>query len=114
MKAELKQKWIEALRSGQYKQGNAYLAQTDEDTTDAYRHCCLGVLAECAGEPRARLLGNEILDDIKRTDLLDRWDFRDDAENESLQRRLAKMNDDGGLSFAEIADWIEKNVPVDA
>lgn len=35
-------KWIEALRSGQYKQGKGYLKKGD-------CHCCLGVLCEVAG-----------------------------------------------------------------
>ena len=37
-------KWVKALRSGKYKQGQSYLKATWEkgDT----RHCCLGVLCE--------------------------------------------------------------------
>ena len=35
-------KWIEALRSGKYKQGKGFLKKGD-------CHCCLGVLCEVAG-----------------------------------------------------------------
>ena len=39
MNADIKQRWVEALRSGQYKQGQGCLR-----TNNAY--CCLGVLCE--------------------------------------------------------------------
>jgi hypothetical protein len=39
MNKEVKQKWIEALRSGMYKQGEGYLRQGD-------KFCCLGVLCD--------------------------------------------------------------------
>jgi hypothetical protein len=41
MKTEVKAKWVEALRSGEYKQGKDRLRC--EDT-----YCCLGVLADLA------------------------------------------------------------------
>ena len=40
MNQEAKQKWIEALRSGQYTQGKCSLKNTDNT------YCCLGVLVE--------------------------------------------------------------------
>lgn len=39
MNADIKQRWVEALRSGQYKQGQGCLKQNDA-------YCCLGVLCE--------------------------------------------------------------------
>ena len=47
MNPEWKQKWIDALRSGEYKQGYKYLRQTEEDGSISY--CCLGVLCDIAG-----------------------------------------------------------------
>ena len=41
MDKEIKAKWVEALRSGNYKQGTNYLNNRDENT-----FCCLGVLCE--------------------------------------------------------------------
>lgn len=41
-------KWIEALRSGKYTQGNEYLCEehkVDENTMECH-HCCLGVAVE--------------------------------------------------------------------
>jgi hypothetical protein len=43
MKPEIKQRWVEALRSGDYKQGRGYLLQSGE-------YCCLGVLCDLAGK----------------------------------------------------------------
>jgi hypothetical protein len=40
MKPEIKQKWIEALRSGEYDQGKHYLRNTGN------QYCCLGVLCD--------------------------------------------------------------------
>jgi hypothetical protein len=42
MNADIKEKWIAALRSGKYKQGNSYLRRGDE-------YCCLGVLCDVMG-----------------------------------------------------------------
>lgn len=43
MKPEIKKLWIEALRSGKFKQGQGWLRQR---FSSGYRHCCLGVLCE--------------------------------------------------------------------
>lgn len=42
MDETVKKQWIEALRSGKYEQGTAYLRKND-------RHCCLGVLCDISG-----------------------------------------------------------------
>jgi len=44
MNAEIKAKWIEALRSGRYAQGCGRLRRHDD------KYCCLGVLCELAVE----------------------------------------------------------------
>lgn len=44
MNAEVKRKWIEALRSGRYKQGQKRLRQGGEE--GAHLYCCLGVLCD--------------------------------------------------------------------
>ena len=43
MKPEIKKRWIEALLSGEYKQGNGYLRK---DIGDDSFFCCLGVLCD--------------------------------------------------------------------
>ena len=44
MDAQLKKVWVEALRSGEYKQGKGMLYRPEET------HCCLGVLCKVAGK----------------------------------------------------------------
>lgn len=46
MNAELKQKWINALRSGEYIHGKGRLKKIEDGCT---KHCCLGVLVEVIG-----------------------------------------------------------------
>jgi hypothetical protein len=44
MDMEVKQKWVTALRSGEYVQGDGYLHNKKKDT-----YCCLGVLCAAMG-----------------------------------------------------------------
>ena len=44
MKKEVAKKWVKALRSGKYKQGQNYLKKFNDKGEP--RHCCLGVLCE--------------------------------------------------------------------
>ncbi len=94
--AELKAKWVEALRSGKYRQGREQLR--DHDT-----YCCLGVLADVRGykwpERDVDVPGNNDYCPEQVADAL--------SETEATE--LALMNDEG-QSFAEIADYIEQNL----
>jgi hypothetical protein len=47
--AELRDRWLAALRSGEYEQGQNRLKYRDHD--GVVRHCCLGVLCDVA-DPR--------------------------------------------------------------
>lgn len=44
MDEEIKAQWVEALRSGQYRQARGVLSAKQED--GSMTHCCLGVLCE--------------------------------------------------------------------
>lgn len=106
MNKQLRDAWVAALRSGQYKQGVGTLRKGDT-------YCCLGVLCEVAKIPY-RLSDT----DLSCTNKL--RSFGEDAglfdrpnqRTQSAQARLMEMNDNEGTSFPEIADWIEANVPV--
>ena len=96
MNAELKAKWVDALRSGEYRQGTGWL-----ERGGAY--CCLGVLcaiqdSEWRGYWTNDSMYTETLPLNLNADLADRE-----------RRDLADMND-RGKSFSEIADYIEKNL----
>ena len=45
MKQNIMKKWVKALRSGKYKQGQSYLKQ-ESLSNHNIKHCCLGVLCE--------------------------------------------------------------------
>ena len=112
-KAEAKARWIEALRSGQYKQGTQGLRTTDN------RFCCLGVLCDVVkddvglkwevaphNDRRFQIGGytGVVPDEI---DKLFGWGTMQTDQ----QGQLVSMNDSlPQKSFLEIADWIEANV----
>lgn len=122
--------WLEALRSGKYKQAKNTLKSADGG------FCCLGVLCDAKGVP-ARIDGGStfyIFDDVAEHDLATREigsfksksagiiPFRPqqtiledldlakeitvDGSADSICSFLISMNDNGN-TFAEIADFIE-------
>lgn len=118
MKPELKAKWLEALRSGGYRQGKGFLQQID-NTTGAYTNCCLGVLCKVAGLPEAPsipLHWATSFDGSKFSCTLNAHQMRQFEISEELCDKLAEMND-GDVhrclepkSFFEIADYIQENL----
>src|ERR1044072_7016718 len=98
MDEELKAKWVKALRSGEYKQGQWKLRTADG------AHCCLGVLACVSGigisddgstVPKGRGVGYGPIVDL--------------IGGDATRAKLTGMNDHGE-SFAKIADYIEQNL----
>jgi hypothetical protein len=90
----LKSKWVEALRSGDFKQG------TGQFESDG-KFCCLGVLCIVAGEPTT-------------SDGIGNWRFADNTlgdngDGSSWSGKLASMNDQGH-SFQHIAHFIEREL----
>jgi len=106
MNAELKTKWLEALRGGEYKQGDGFLR------TDA-GFCCLGVLCDIVKPVWKKGGGLGIEHDCGELDYPTESLLQEVGLDFLASRRVAEMNDSGS-TFAEIADWIEANVPVDA
>jgi len=126
MLTELHKRWIRALRSGRYEQTQGTLSRFVSRKTGRTlkrrgvpaakeKNCCLGVACRVAGLRR-----EWTEEDWKRPDphhswrnettlssfgdggkLMQRLDMT--SEDES---KLAELND-SGVSFAEIADWIE-------
>ena len=113
LRADIKAAWVEALRSGDYAQGNMLRSERNPGKPE---FCCLGVLLDLGDDGKwcnqdegiyytrkggmfesfhgGRLLG-EMLAYIGLT-----------QEQESY---LINMND-GGKPFAEIATYIEENL----
>jgi hypothetical protein len=110
MKAEVKQKWLEALRSGEYAQGQRYLRREGD------KFCCLGVLCDLVDPngwvspgPTSRWAHS-----IDFTSLLPLSIARSAGlEYDTKLDDLMSMND-RGKPFVEIADWIEANIPAES
>lgn len=112
---EWKDKWIAALRSGQYKQTMVRLHSTEEEKVNCADgtilcipagYCCLGVLADQDSSLRREIFrlresfdGNSSLLD---SDLLNKYGILVEE-----QTTLIRMNDTEKKSFTEIADYIE-------
>jgi hypothetical protein len=94
-------RWIDALRSGRYKQGESMLYN---NTTHGY--CCLGVLARLQGASNRSLDRMEAICHPRINELV----------SMKTRRKLAFMNDGTGPtvrarkpeSFAQIATYIER------
>lgn len=104
MDPEIKAKWVEALRSGKYKQGQKRLR------VDVNIWCCLGVLADINGEEWESYLNEHYIEYWRTVNGADIFY----TGNGSLLLHpqadiLAQMND-RGASFDEIADYIEENL----
>ena len=97
MNADTKIKWLEALRSGKYQQGKGNLRNGDS-------YCCLGVLCDAVAPSGWRGSSHMGRYDYPSSVLLGEHDL-----NLSDIEPYARMND-SGVSFAEIADHIEKDL----
>lgn len=100
MDAELKAKWIAALRSGEYKQGRDRLRCGNT-------FCCLGVFADVAGF-KWRSDDNVI---IPRTLSTASHYLPGTVLPIDFQRMITRKNDTG-TTFAQIADIIERELVV--
>jgi hypothetical protein len=103
MNKELKEKWVDALRSGKYTQGRMYLRN------DKNEFCCLGVLCDAYNSKGW----------VQRTGTFPRYGegvcyipeeiaYAIGIENEQ-QNKLSVKNDNEKAFFHEIADYIERN-----
>ncbi len=98
----VKQAWLQALRSGEYKRAQGQLRKYSE-------HCCLGVLCEVASLTRNTINCGYSLPGMETTEGLLGNFGSEFGLSKTTQNRLASMND-SGKSFLQIADWIEANL----
>lgn len=125
MKAELKEAWTTALRSGEYAQAKYALCRVVAyDPTIPIGYCCLGVLVEV--DPNTNWDDNK--DDKVITTESDTtthktfrgalgtlpYNYQEEVGLEvAAMELLMDMNDLYSNTFPEIADWIDENIPVD-
>jgi hypothetical protein len=100
----IKGEWLVALRSGDYPQGRCQLRSKHN------KFCCLGVLCEISGkttwQPNPDSEGYIYLGSAG---VLPKAVAEAAKIEPEVQSMLIAKND-AGRSFAEIADWIEKNL----
>jgi hypothetical protein len=131
MDADLKAKWVEALRSGEFKQAQGTLHDAKHDS-----YCCLGVLCKVAGAEWGECEKEVEGDDGYYIKTFSHVPVKDgqllgNTDDEELEKWACKkfgipdqvvliaMNDGLGKegqehyqpakTFSEIADYIEKN-----
>ena len=101
MKEEIKDKWVEALRSGKYKQCKGRLQKKDG-------YCCLGVLCDISGIPFD--VGYTLPDNIKNWSGMVTHDGTYRCKDLVYLKSLVILNDgrNENKNFNEIADVIEE------
>lgn len=108
MNKKVKEKWLEALRSGEYEQGSGYLRTTNDS------FCALGVLCDVAVKD-----GVEVT--VEKVGILYKYDSRVGFPPRSVTlwagfdedygiESIISGKNDSGESFEKIADFIEKDL----
>jgi hypothetical protein len=110
----IKEKWVKALRSGEYKQGKGILRAGEAS------FCCLGVLCDLYGRDTGEeWKGGGCEDDdceeyamsgataLLPVDVQD-WAGLGDEDPLVKEHTLSEWNDSQGRDFAAIADLIEE------
>lgn len=131
MNKRVKAKWIEALRSGKYKQVRGSLRETEYNSkTEKERvkgYCCLGVLCDIfkdstVGRRVKAAWGEDFLgstaylpEEVRDWAGLPGEDievFRAGKDHclEGVQEALTTLNDTDRAGFKRIATWVENNL----
>jgi hypothetical protein len=102
---EFRELWLEALRSGRYKQGTGSLSA--HTLHDGLTWCCLGVACHVLDIPEGQVRWLEFPTDVSH-DTLNHLgiEIPEAIRTGVWSSNLADMNDNG-KSFDEIADHIE-------
>lgn len=103
-----KEKWLKALRSGEYKQGQSELYNGED------KYCCLGVACDVAGHGKSLKqhghFGSISMTKFKNVPEM----IKGRCNNDDHIEKLTNMNDGWNLkrprSFKQIANWIERNL----
>lgn len=110
---KFKEKWISALRSGEFEQNTDGYLQDEEN-----RYCCLGVACKVAN-PKLNIEGLCLIDignfegdklkKVKVPSILKGSCTSSEEDFNPVVETLTTMNDNG-KSFKVIANYIEKNL----
>lgn len=113
MDKEIADKWVKALRSGKYKQGESVLCKVEDKNV---KYCCLGVLCHILGTPYTVEDGCKKYGCEEDEQAFCRLPFAVMLQTEMKSgigrldefTTLSNLND-RGKSFEEIANVIEEN-----
>ena len=113
MKPDIKQNWVKALRSKEYKQGRKQLSKKRKNK--AYKFCCLGVLCDLAekeGVISWTNKGSKYSGQMSRKNSYPSETVLDWAGLTGYHElnALIILNDTSKASFQEIADYIEEHL----
>lgn len=109
MDKALKAKWLEALRSGRYKQGKSRLRNNKDE------FCCLGVLCDISGQGQWKLADDKTTyyyckEKKNGYHCLPPFMEEFSGIGAGTLEDLMGLNDIDELSFPEIAEWIEESI----
>lgn len=108
MDATLKNKWIEALRSGEYKQGKGFLRKA---TPNGDCYCVMGVFCDIFDNTKwHKEPGINEYFHKGRSGNPDDFMLNTAGIDNSTKWYLMNMNDNIGYTFEKIANWIEECV----
>jgi len=120
MDKKVKEIWVEALRSGSYRQGEGVMCNKIVGERSSHKKfCCLGVLRHCMFgiDVNPDELANHFPDAFNNYENYHRSETKLLDEELELfgidhveQGKLIDMNDDLGLKFNRIAKYIEENL----
>lgn len=102
MDAAVKEKWVSALRSGEFKQGRRSLKTNMPDGSCVL--CCLGVLAIL----QHKMTNHDPYEAVAK--LIGCGGGGGNPRWRAPIKALIDMNDTEKKSFTQIADWIEANL----
>ena len=119
LQPEVKERFLKMLRSGEFPQTKRALRRVMEllgNDPCPVGYCCLGILAVAAGGKETLKRGYgcanfEFPDGTKTSGSILGHDVRNRIGlQEVTETHLWNMNDQRGMSFAQIADWVEANL----
>lgn len=113
MSHDILKEWIEALRSGKYKQGKMQLKLAHKKGD---QFCCLGVLCDIIDNSKWEncKMDGSLCQNYMGADIFPPEHIRIIPKNmnnsNTLRGMLSHQNDDLGWDFTKIADYIEEHV----
>lgn len=97
LKPEIKERWVNALRSGKYRQGKTELVQPDCKLGEGLVYCCLGVLCDLASE-------DGVVPKLSSLYSTTRWPH--DADGTTVSPEEWRWNqEESGLPCDAVVEW---------